>query len=322
VRTVAAGAAGSQGPAGNRAAEPRGDRGDGALLMVLPQLVVSGIATGMLYALIALSMTVVYRATTVVNFGHGDLVMAGAFAVLVFTVNLSLPFLPAFVLSLLVLLVIGLVIQRFLIQPIIDGPHLALAMMALAAGYALRGFARLQWGQEAFTTPRPYPPRMFVLETVAFTMDELVISGVVLLLLVVLFVFFYLTRAGKIIQAIFQNQRGAALVGINVGAYQGAMWGAGAVLGATGGMLLALIVLVTPDMGVWTLVRGFAAMTLGGFGSLHGAVIGGLLLGVLEKLLGFYVSTAFIDVTAYVVTILVLLVRPRGLFGQHATLRI
>jgi len=290
--------------------------------MMLPQLVVSGIATGMLYALIALSMTVVYRATTVVNFGHGDLVMAGAYAVLVLAINLALPFVPAFVLSLALLFVLGALVQRVLIQPILDGPHLSLAMMALAVGYALRGVARLQWGQEVFTLPRPYPQHVFVVADVVFTMDDLVISGVVLVLMIALFVVFYLTRLGKIIQAIFQNQRGAALVGINVGAFHTAMWGAGAALGAVGGALLALTVLVSPDMGVWTLVRGFAAMTLGGFGSLHGAVIGGLVLGVLEKLLGFYVSTAFIDITAYIVTILVLLIRPRGLFGQHATLRV
>jgi branched-chain amino acid transport system permease protein len=87
-------------------------------------------------------------------------------------------------------------------------------------------------------------------------------------------------------------------------------------------VMLAMIGPLTPDMGVWTLVRGFAAMTLGGFGSLHGAVVGGVLLGVMEKVLGFYASTVFIDITAYLVTILVLLVRPQGLFGQRVALRV
>jgi branched-chain amino acid transport system permease protein len=292
------------------------------VLMMLPQLLVSGIAAGTLYALIALSMTVVYRATTVVNFGHGDLVMAGAYATLVFLTSLSLPFLPALVLSLVLLFGMGALLERFLIRPILYGPHLALAMMALAAGYAVRGAARLEWGQEVMNLPRPYAQQFYLIRDVVVTLDELVISATVLGLLMVLFVVFHLTRWGKVVQAIFQTQRGAALVGINVNAYQMGVWGAGAALGALGGILLALITPMTPDLGVWTLVRGFAAMTLGGFGSLHGAVIGGLILGVLEKLLGFYVSTAFIDITAYVVTIVVLLVRPRGLFGQHATLRI
>lgn len=292
------------------------------MLSVLPQLIVGGLATGMLYALIALSMTVVYRATTVVNFGHGDLVMAGAYAVFIFATGVALPFIPALLLSAAILFGFGFFLHRALILPIITGPHLSLAMMALAAGNAVRGVARLEFGRETLMLDRPYESSSFLIGQVVFTMDDLVVSGVVLVLLITLFVVFYLTPVGRVVQAVFQSQRGAALVGINVPAFHGIMWGAGAALGAVGGVLLALTVALTPDMGTWTLVRGFAAMTLGGFGSLHGAVIGGLLLGIMEKLLGFYVSTAFIDITAYVVTIVVLLVRPQGLFGRTAARRI
>lgn len=290
--------------------------------MVLPQLIVSGAETGMLYALIALSMTVVYRATTIVNFGHGDMVMAGAYATFVFTAGFGFSFAPALVLALVIMFAIGWFVQRVLMQPIIAAPHLSLAMMALAAGYVLRGGARLEWGNEVLQLARPYPQSSFMIGDTVLTMDNIVISVIVLLLLVALFLVFNLTRFGKIVQAIFQSQRGAALVGINVRAYHAVIWGVGAAMGAIGGVLLALIVPLTPDMGVWTLVRGFAAMTLGGFGSLTGAVVGGLLLGVTEKVLGFYVSTVFINITAFLVTIVVLLARPQGLFGQHATLRI
>jgi branched-chain amino acid transport system permease protein len=290
--------------------------------MVLPQLVVSGIATGMLYALIALSVTVGYRATTVVNFGHGDMVMTGGYATFVLTIGIGAPFGPALAVAAALLFLIGFAAQRVLMQRIIDGPHLSLAMMALAVGYVLRGAARLEWGNDILKLARPYPPATFFIGDVVLTNDDIVISGCVLVLLAALFVVFNLTPVGKVIQAVFQTQRGAALVGINVQAFHATMWGAGAALGAVGGVLLALIVPLTPDIGVWTLVRGVAAMTLGGFGSLPGAVVGGLLLVVMEKVLGFYVSTVFIDITAYLVTILVLLIRPRGLFGQHATLRI
>ena len=292
------------------------------MLSFLPQLVVSGIATGMLYSLVALSMTVGYRATTVVNFGQGDMLMAGAYASYLLTAVVALPFGPALALAAILLFLLGLAQQRLLMQPIIAGPHLSLAMMALAVGYALRGLARIEWGNDVLTLPRPYASAAFVLGPVVVTMDDLVISAVVLTLLAALFLVFNVTSIGRVIQAVFQTQRGAALVGINVQAFHGVMWGAGAALGAVGGVLMALIVPLTPDIGVATLVRGFSAMTLGGFGSLHGAVIGGLLLGIMEKVLGFYVSTAFIDITAYLVTILVLLIRPKGLFGQHATLRI
>lgn len=291
------------------------------MLAVFLQLVVSGVATGMLYALVALSMTVGYRATTVVNFGHGDMVMAGAYAVFVF-VGSGLPFAPALLLGLVVLFLFGLGTQRVLMRPIIAGPHLSLAMMALAIGYAVRGGARLEWGSEVTTLQRPYAQDAWMVGPVVFTTDDLVIATFVILLLLVLFLVFNVTPVGRLIRAVFQSQRGAALVGIDVHAFHGVMWGAGAALGAAGGVLLALIVPLSPDMGVWTLLRGFAAMTLGGFGSLHGAVIGGLILGVMEKLLGFYLSTVFIDITAYLVTILVLLIRPSGLFGRQAAVRV
>lgn len=292
------------------------------LLSLLPQLLVSGIATGMLYALVALSMTVGYRATTIVNFGHGDMAMIGAYAGYVLSVTLGLPFALAFALAAALLFLVGFGTQRGLMQPIGAGPHLSLAMMALAVGYALRGVARLFWGNDVLKLPRPYPQASFVLGSVVITMDDLVLTGVVLALLLGLVLLFQATPVGRVIQAVFQSERGAALVGINVPAFHAVMWGGGTALGAVAGTLLALIVPLSPDIGVWTLVRGFAAMTLGGFGSLPGAVVGGLLLGIMEKLLGFYVSTVFIDITAYLVTILVLLIRPKGLFGQHATLRI
>jgi len=292
------------------------------MLMILPQLVVSGITSGMLYALIALSMTVVYRATTVVNFGHGDMVAAGAYAAFVLTTGLGVPFVPALLLSMALLFVFGALVQRVLLQPIINGPHLSLAMMALAVGFAVRGAERVEWGNDVLNVARPYPSGALMFGTVVVTNDDLVITASVLVLLLLLFLVFHVTPIGRIIQAVFQSERGAALVGINVRAFHAVAWGVGAALGAVGGLLIALIVPLTPDMGQWVLIQGFAAMTLGGFGSLSGAVVGGVLVGVMQKILGFYVGTVFIDITAYLVTILVLLIRPSGLFGRRAVVRV
>jgi branched-chain amino acid transport system permease protein len=289
---------------------------------MLAQLVVSGLAQGVIYALVALSMTMVYRATTVVNFGHGDLVMGGAFAVYVLVVYARLPYAVAGLLALALLFALGLVIYRGFMRRIMTGPHLAVAMMALAIGYALRGGARILWGREVLPFPRIFPDQVYTVGDVVVTADNLIITGTVLGLMAVLFALFHLTPTGRLIQAVFQSQRGAALVGLNVGAVHGLMWGAGAALAALGGVLLAPITLLYPDMGVWVLVRGFAAMTLGGFGTLHGAVAGGLILGVVELVLGAYVSTAFIDISAYIVAIAVLLLRPDGLFGRQTVVRI
>lgn len=289
---------------------------------MLPQLVVSGLAQGVLYALVALSMTMVYRATTVVNFGHGDLVMGGAFVVYVLVVYARLPYLLGGLLALAILFGLGMALHQGLMRRIMSGPHLAIAMMALAVGYALRGGARMLWGREVLPFPRIFPDHAWTLGDVVVTSDNLIVSGTVLGLMAALFVLFNVTRTGRLLQAVFQSQRGAALVGLNVDAVHRLMWGAGAALAALGGVLLAPITLLYPDMGVWVLVRGFAAMTLGGFGTLHGAVLGGLILGVVELVLGAYVSTAFIDISAYVVVIAVLLLRPDGLFGRQVVVRV
>lgn len=289
---------------------------------MLPQLVFSGVVQGCLYALVALAMTVVYRATTVVNFGHGDLLMAGAFAIYVFVIFVKLPFLLAAAIAVALLFLVGLGIQRLLIQPIQQGPHLSLAMMAIAVGYFLRGAARVVWGREVLPFPKIYSDASFLWGRVVVTTSDLVIAGGVAAILVLLALLFYATRVGKTAQAVFQSQRGAALVGINVGAFHGSMWGLGAAMAAVGGILIAPVTLLYPDMAASTLIRGFAAMTLGGFGSFSGAVLGGILLGVMELVVGGYLGTQFIDITAYLLIIFVLLIRPAGLFGRQSVVRV
>ena len=286
------------------------------------QLIISGIAQGAIYALVGLSLTVVYRATTVVNFGHGDFVMAGAFVAYILVVLLGLPFLPAALVALALLFVLGIAIQRGLIEPIKAGPHIGFAMMSIAVGYVLRGIARAGWGREVLPMPRVFNlPPIFIGDLV-LTGDAVVVIGVVVLFLTAFFVIFYGTQTGQIIQAVYQSERGAALVGINVRAFHGIMWGVGAGMGAIAGVLLAPITLLYPDLGANFLIRGFAAMTLGGFGSLWGAVAGGVLLGISEQLLGAYVSTKLIDIAAYLVIIAVLVLRPVGLFGKTAVVRV
>jgi len=286
------------------------------------QLALSGLAQGAIYALIALSMCVVYRATTVVNFGHGDLVMAGAFVVYLLVVVAGLPFLASAVLAVALLFVLGVLIEVGLIERIKTGPHIGFALMCIAFGYVLRGIARGVWGREVLPMPRvfDYPPVM--LGELVVTADALIIFFAVGILLALFFLLFYRSSAGRVMQAVCQSERGAALVGINVRAFHGAMWGVGAALGAVGGVLVAPVTLLHPDLGASFLIKGFAAMTLGGFGSLGGAVAGGLLLGLAEQWIGGFVSTKLIEITAYLVIILVLALRPNGLFGRAVVERV
>jgi branched-chain amino acid transport system permease protein len=289
---------------------------------MLAQLLVSGIAQGALYSLVALAMTVVYRATTVINFGQGDFVMAGAFVVYVLVVLAGVPFWLAAVLAIALLCGFGWGVYNRLIRPILAGPHLALAMMAVAVGYALRGVARLLWGREVLPFPKVLPQGSFTVGSVIISASDLLVTGGVVVTFVILALVFYVTPLGKTAQAVFQSERGAALVGINVAAFQGGMWAVAAGMGAIVGILIAPVTLLYPDLAASTLIRGFAAMTLGGFGSFLGAAVGGLLLGVGELLVGAYISSRLIEITAYAIIILVLLIRPSGLFGKKATVRV
>ena len=289
---------------------------------MLAQLAVSGLFLGAIYALIALSMTALFRATTIVNFGHGDLVMGGAFIAFIGVTVFKLPYVLAALVSLVVMFIVGVAIQRFLMQPMARGPHLSLAMMTVAFGYFIHGVARYFWGRDIFPMPPVLSSRPLEILGVVVTSDELLLFGVVIVLMMLFFGVFYGTRTGKLMQAIFQTERGAALVGVNVLAFHRIMWGVAAAMAAVAGVLVAPVTLLHPDMGAGLLIRGFAAATLGGFGSFGGAVVGGLVLGVLEQVTGGYISTVLIDITAYLVIVAVLIVRPSGLFGAPITRRV
>ena len=277
------------------------------------QLLLSGISQGSIYALAALGMTILFRSTTVVNFGHGEFFMFGAFGVYVFLNLFEFSFPLAVVLALIMMFVVGVVCERLLIRPMLTAPHVAIAMMTVAISYLFRGIARVFWGRDVLPMPPVFSFPPIELGGVVVTTQDLIITGTTLTLMLVFFVFFYFTRVGKIAQAASQNLRGAALVGINVPRFFSSMWGVAAVMGAVGGILVAPVTLLYPDMGAYTLIRAFAAMTLGGFGLLSGAIVGGLLMGLIEQFAGAYISTALIDIAAYLVIIIVLIFKPSGL---------
>lgn len=289
---------------------------------MLMQLTLGGFAQGAIYALIALSLTVVYRSTTVVNFGHGDFVMAGAFLSYILVVLAGVAFLPAAALAMIAMFVLGVLFSKGLIRPIRGGPHIGLALMCISAGYVLRGIARMVWGREVLPMPPVFDIEPIFLGDLVITGDAVFITGTVVVLLVLFFGLLALTDLGKMVQAVYQSPRGARLIGLNVERFNDFSWGIGAALGALGGILVAPVSLLHPDLGASFLIKGFAAMTLGGFGSLGGAVLGGVLLGLAEQYAGAYLDSALIEITAYAVIVLVLFIRPQGLFGRKAVVKV
>lgn len=283
---------------------------------MLAQLIVSGLAVGCVYALVALGMTVLYRATTVVNFGHGQFFMLGAFTVYMAHHHYAMPYAASIPAAVLLMAVVGMGIERVLIRPLRDAPHMSLAMMTVAFSFFIKGVARFFYGRDIIQLPPLLqgPPVMFA--GVVLLPQDIVVIVVSLAVVAGFFLFFQRTRTGKIIQAASQNPKGAALVGIDLPSFHLVMWGTAAVIGGLAGILIAPMTLIYPDMGDQLLVRAFAAMTLGGFGSLPGAVVGGLALGLCENLMGGYVSSALVEIAAFLIIIAVLLLRPQGLFGS------
>lgn len=280
------------------------------------QLLISGLAVGGIYTLVALGMTILFRATTVVNFCHGEFFMAGAFAVLLTQQMFGWPMAVSIVFSLALLFALGGLIEKALLRPLQHSPHISLTMMTVALSFLIKGIARFFYGREVIPLAPLINGEPIEIGEVLLFPQDLLIVGFSLCVMLVFYYFFDRTRMGKVIQAASQTPRGAALVGINVPRLRNVMWGVGAVMGAAAGILIAPTTLVYPDMGGHILIRAFAAMTLGGFGSLPGAVIGAMTLGVLENLVGGYVSSAMVEITAYLIIILVLIIRPQGIMGE------
>ncbi len=286
------------------------------------QLVLSGIGQGAIYALVALGMTVLFRVTTVVNFAHGELFMAAAFIMYALLKGFGVPYPLATAGALVLLFALGNAVERVLMRPIANAPHMALAMMTVALSYLLRGVVRLRWGGDVRSLPPMFSFAPIELGPLVIDAEDAVIIASAAVLLILFFAVMQRSRFGKEAQAVTDSVHGAALCGINVPAFQRTMWGVAATVAAIAAVLVAPATMLYPDMGAGVLLRAFAAMTLGGFGNLGGAVLGGLLMGVIEQLAGGYVSTAMIDIASYIVIIAVLLLRPQGLFGRAEVVRV
>src|ERR1700733_2506257 len=281
---------------------------------MLAQVLVSSVTAGAVYALIALGFVLIHKGTGVVHFGYGDQVMFGAYLVLIGRVVLGLPFWPAVLAAVVVSALLGAVIYGGFMWPLRNASLLARIIASLALGTVLREFVRAYMGPNAW----PFP---FLLSQTAVSMAgvlvvpaNLAIVGVSCGALCLLFFLFDKTIYGKAILAACDNQIGASIVGVRVSTVFLAIWILASVLATIAGILVAPLLTLSPDMGLIG-IKGFTAAVLGGFASLPGAVVGGVVLGLLEALAGTYVSSTLKDVISYVVLFAIILVRPQGLLG-------
>lgn len=280
----------------------------------LLQVLISGLSQGAIYGLMALGLTVVFRSTTILNFAHGEAFMVGAFVTLML-LQAGLPYPLAILVALLIVVIGGMIINKVAFEPLLDAEHTTQVFATIAVSFIFKGTVRY-----FSVDQRGMPPLLgggLIRVGGAIINPQHIMSALVLIAVSLIFGYVFLrTRAGRILRACTQSVRGAELVGVDVKRIFTYMWGVGPGLGAIAGILAAPTLLVSPDIGGRPLLLGFAAMALGGFGSFIGAVVGGVLLGLIEVFAAFYVSTSLGNVAGFAVILLVLLIRPVGIFGS------
>jgi branched-chain amino acid transport system permease protein len=288
------------------------------------QQVVSGLATGGIYASLALALVMIYQATDVVNFAQGELAMFATY-ICWSLINAGLPYWVAFLSTLGIAFVGGVVIERILIRPVENAPILSIVMVTLGLLVILNSVAGWIWTYVQKPFPSPFPSNPFKIDNIVFGAHDVGQIQVTLLVLLCIYLFFRFTPLGLAMRAAAHNPVSSRLVGIRVGWMLALGWGLAAVFGAVAGMMVAPVLTLEPNLMGGVQIYAFAAATLGGFTSPGGAVLGGFIVGVVENLVGTYVSfigTELKFTVALAMIIVVLLVKPTGLFGSTVVKRV
>ena len=288
---------------------------------MIGQIALNSLALGSIYALTALGFVIIFRASDVVNFAQGEMMMLGAMVALLLYRDMHLSYSIAFVLSIIICMVGGALVERIAFRPLMNAPHFTVLLSTVAIGQIIRSGVRIIFGQEVSSFPGVWSAEPISFMGLRTTALNLGIVAVTIITLLVFILVFSWTRIGWAMKATAQNKRGAAIVGISVSRTNAQVWAMAGGLAAIAGILLAPLIIITPDMGVIG-NKGFVAAILGGFTSLPGAVLGGFALALAENLIGVYLSSAFKDVIVFVLLILVLLVRPAGLLGRQIVKRV
>ena len=285
--------------------------------MQVLQIIISGIAQGCIYGLIALGFVLIYKATETVSFAQGELMMLGAFGGLACMTLLGFPFWLAVLCAIAAMAVIGVLIERVVIRPILGQPAFSIVMLTIGIGYVARGLITMipNIGTETYTLPVPYKDQIWNLGGLVLNVEQMAVIAATAVLSGLLYGLFKYSKLGVAMQASSQNQLAAYYMGIPVKRLNGLVWGLAAGVAAIAGLLLAPITFVHANMGFIGL-KAFPAAVVGGFGSLPGAIVGGMIIGVVEALAGFFMPEGFKDIAAYVVVLIMLMVKPNGLFGE------
>jgi branched-chain amino acid transport system permease protein len=281
----------------------------------LAHVIVSGLATGCIYGLVALSLVIVYNATRTVNFAQGEMLMVSAFVAWSAQRTAGLPVPLALACGVVAGGLLAYLVERTIIRRALAATHWDVLIITLGLSLVLRAGAGMVWTNDELPFPSLFSNRPVSIGPVRVAPVSLGIIGASLVLMLCLAVLFRSTRLGRAMRAVAQNQNAARLMGISVEGVYSSAWVLAAVVGAVGGVLMAPVTFLSTKMGLIA-INGFTAAVLGGFGSMLGAVAGGMFLGVIENLAPLYLPTGIRYSVPFLVMIAVLVARPHGLFGR------
>jgi branched-chain amino acid transport system permease protein len=286
--------------------------------LMFAQQIVNGLVLGSIYALSALGFTLIFGVAKLVNFAYGEMIMVGAFLTLVLSEALNLNFFVALLLAMAVMAAVSVVLYQTLIRPVLGGSELRALLVTTGMLYVLRQAAILVMG----TAPQQLPmgiEGVLIVGGVIVTYQRLTVIGITLVLILALYVLLYRLRIGRAVRAVAQNREGAVAIGLNVNRTISFTMAVSGALACAAGGLLGSLYAVEPQMGGVPLLKAFIVVIFGGLGSVPGAIIGGLIIGLIETLAGVYISFAFKDVFMFLVLIAVLIGKPTGLMGKAQT---
>lgn len=279
------------------------------------QLFINALTLGLTYVLFALGVTVIFSIMGIVNFAHGEIYMLGAFVIYVVVITLGVNFFLGLLIAVIVIGILGLVIERGLFRKF-RGEHLNGLVLSLGLSILLQNVALLIWGGEDRSLPFPYRGETLKFLGASISLERIVAMILSIFMLILLYFFITRTKTGQAMQAVAQDSEAAALQGISINYISLVSFALGCALAGLAGALLAPIFCISPYIGGMPILKGFIVIVLGGLGSIIGALVGGLLLGVIDSICSYFLGTMG-DMAGFIILILIILFKPTGLFGYE-----
>lgn len=276
----------------------------------------NGIMLGSTYAIVALGLTLVYGILNVPNFAHGHLYMLGAYVTFFLITLYHFGFWPALLVSMVVLALLGMVVERLVFRPLRDQSHINSFIAAIGALLFIEHMVINIWGPQSHRIPNPYPEQVELLD-ISIVQQRIIVILAAVVLIVLLQLFIKKTIIGTTIEAVAQDREGAALVGINVNRVSALTFAIACALAAAAATLVSPLFMISPTMGSLLVMKAMVIIILGGMGSVPGAIVGGYILGLIESLGGGFISSAYKDVFAFGALVLILAFKPTGIFGRE-----